>query len=220
MPSTPREIYRFGQFELEVDAAELRRRGRRLKVQPQPFKLLVLLVRRADSLVGRDDIRTELWPDGTFVDFDQSVNFAVRQIRDVLGDSADRPLYIETIPRRGYRFIAPLEEGTVPENATAPFPSGSGSISARLDKALWSNIAELKIAEERRRRLTLAAIVAGALVLAVLIACAVIVIRRAHENHALERGGAEQINTDLQDERSRGGSTGGRPSAGLSLMIC
>ena len=67
MSSIPRETYRFGQFELDVDAVELRRQGRRLKVQPQPFKLLVLLARRAGSLVGRDDIRTELWPEGTFV---------------------------------------------------------------------------------------------------------------------------------------------------------
>jgi DNA-binding winged helix-turn-helix (wHTH) protein len=176
MPSSPRETYRFGQFELDVDAVELRRQGRRLKVQPQPFKLLVLLARRGGSLVGRDDIRSELWPDGTFVDFDQSVNFAVRQIRDVLGDSADRPLYIETIPRRGYRFIAPLESGAVP--ATTPaLPPPTGPVTVRLQKALWSNIAELRMAEERRRRLTVAAIVAGALVLAVLITYVVLYLR-------------------------------------------
>jgi DNA-binding winged helix-turn-helix (wHTH) protein len=178
MPSITRETYRFGQFELDVDAVELRRQGRRLKVQPQPFKLLVLLARRAGSLVGREDIRTELWPEGTFVDFDQSVNFAVRQIRDVLGDSADRPLYIETIPRRGYRFIAPLEAGAVAETAPAPVsPHGGGPVTVRLQKALWSNIADLRMAEERRRRLTLGAIVAGALVLAALIAYVVIAIR-------------------------------------------
>jgi DNA-binding winged helix-turn-helix (wHTH) protein len=177
MPSIPRETYRFGQFELDVDAVELRRQGRRLKVQPQPFKLLVLLARRAGSLVGREDIRTELWPDGTFVDFDQSVNFAVRQIRDVLGDSADRPLYIETIPRRGYRFIAPLEPVTVAEIAAAPVSSQGGPVTVRLQKALWSNIAELRMAEERRRRLTIGAVVAGALVLAGLVAYVVISVR-------------------------------------------
>lgn len=178
MSSIPRETYRFGQFELDVDAVELRRQGRRLKVQPQPFKLLVLLARRAGSLVGREDIRTELWPDGTFVDFDQSVNFAVRQIRDVLGDSADRPLYIETIPRRGYRFIAPVEAGAAPERVPpAPFPPQTGAITVRLQKALWSNIAELRMAEERRRRLTFGAIVAGALVLVGLIAYVVIYVR-------------------------------------------
>jgi DNA-binding winged helix-turn-helix (wHTH) protein len=171
-----RETYRFGQFELDVDAVELRRQGRRLKVQPQPFKLLVLLARRGGSLVGRDDIRSELWPDGTFVDFDQSVNFAVRQIRDVLGDSVDRPLYIETIPRRGYRFIAPVEPGVVQQTRPVPLPA-QGPVTVRLQKALWSNIAELRMAEERRRRLTLGAIVAGALVVAVLIAYVVIFLR-------------------------------------------
>jgi DNA-binding winged helix-turn-helix (wHTH) protein len=180
MPSIPRETYRFGQFELDVDAVELRRQGRRLKVQPQPFKLLVLLARRAGSLVGREDIRTELWPDGTFVDFDQSVNFAVRQIRDALGDSAERPLYIETIPRRGYRFIAPVEPGAVPANAPAPAPAAfpqTGAITVRLQKALWSNIAELRMAEERRRRITLGAIVAGGVALVGLIAYVVIYLR-------------------------------------------
>ena len=93
-----REVFCFGEFELDVDAAELRRKDRRLKLQPQPFKLLVLLVRKAGALVTREEIRHELWPDGTFVDFDQSVNFSVKQIRDALGDEADRPLHIETVP--------------------------------------------------------------------------------------------------------------------------
>src|SRR5687767_6175728 len=87
----------FGEFELDVAAGELRRNSRRLKLQPQPFKLLVLLAKRAGALVTREEIRGELWPEGTFVDFDQSVNFTVRQIRDVLRDVADRPLYIETV---------------------------------------------------------------------------------------------------------------------------
>jgi len=176
MSSSPRETYRFGQFELDVDAVELRRQGRRLKVQPQPFKLLVLLARRSGSLVGREDIRTELWPEGTFVDFDQSVNFAVRQIRDVLGDSADRPLYVETVPRRGYRFIAPVETGAPAESTPAPVPP-QGAVTVRLQKALWSNIAELRMAEERRRRITFGAIIAGAVVLLFLIGYVVAFLR-------------------------------------------
>lgn len=152
MPSPPPETYRFGQFELDLAAGELRRYGARLRLQPQPFKLLALLVRRAGALVGRDEIRSELWADGTFVDFDQSVNFAVKQIRDVLGDSAERPLYIETVPRRGYRFIAPIESAA-PQTA-AMGPDGPGTTTMRLQKALWTNIAELRVAEERRRRVT------------------------------------------------------------------
>lgn len=154
MAQTP-ETFRFGEFELSVDAGELRRNDRRLKLQPQPFKLLVLLVRRAGNLVSREDIRRELWPDGTFVDFDQSVNFSIKQIRDVLGDSADRPLYLETVPRRGHRFIAPTVSGSEPHRAAVMLPGATG---IRLEKALWTNIAELRLAEARRRRNTAIAI--------------------------------------------------------------
>jgi DNA-binding winged helix-turn-helix (wHTH) protein len=145
--------FRFGEFELDVDAGELRKNGNRLKLQPQPFKLLVLLVRRSGNLVTREEIRRELWSDDTFVDFDQAVNFAIKQIRDIVRDAAERPLYVETVPRRGYRFIAPVD--TAPE-AAAPNTHGT---TVRLQKALWTNIAELRIAEARRRRQTFIAIV-------------------------------------------------------------
>jgi DNA-binding winged helix-turn-helix (wHTH) protein len=144
-----REVFSFGEFELDVEAGELRRKNRRLKLQPQPFKLLLLLVKKGGALVTRDEIRRELWPDGTFVDFDQSVNFSIKQIRDALGDDADRPLYIETVPRRGHRFIAPIS--TPGQQQPRPFiPMGATGI--RLEKALWTNIAELRLAETRRRR--------------------------------------------------------------------
>jgi len=144
-----RETFCFGEFELDVDAGELRRKNRRLKLQPQPFKLLVLLVRKGGTLVSRDEIRRELWPDGTFVDFDQSVNFSIKQVRDVLGDDADRPLYVETVPRRGHRFIAPISKPGQPSPRSF-FPMSATGI--RLEKALWTNIAELRMAESRRRR--------------------------------------------------------------------
>jgi len=148
--TTTRETFCFGEFELDVDAGELRRKNRRLKLQPQPFKLLLLLVRKGGTLVARDEIRRELWPDGTFVDFDQAVNFSIKQIRDVLGDEADRPLYLETVPRRGYRFIAPISNPAQPAPRHSFFPMGATGI--RLEKALWTNIAELRLAETRRRR--------------------------------------------------------------------
>jgi DNA-binding winged helix-turn-helix (wHTH) protein len=151
MASHTPETFRFGEFELNVGAGELRRNNHRVKLQPQPFKLLVLLVRRAGNLVSRDDIKRELWPDGTFVDFDQSVNFSIKQIRDVLGDSAERPLYLETVPRRGHRFIAPTIPGHESLRAAVVLPGATG---IRLEKALWTNIAELKMAESRRRRVT------------------------------------------------------------------
>ena len=157
------ETFRFGEFELNVAAGELRRNNRRVKLQPQPFKLLVLLVRRAGNLVSRDDIKLELWPEGTFVDFDQSVNFSIKQIRDVLGDSAERPLYLETVPRRGHRFIAPTVSGHESHRAAVVLPGATG---VRLEKALWTNIAELRMAETRRRRLT--SITLGGLIVVVI----------------------------------------------------
>src|SRR5262245_46874426 len=162
-----RETFCFGEFELDVEAGELRRKNRRLKLQPQPFKLLVLLVRKAGTLVSRDEIRRELWPDGTFVDFDQAVNFSVKQVRDALGDDAERPLYIETVPRRGHRFIAPISTPAQTPPRPPIFPMGATGI--RLEKALWTNIAELRMAETRRRRYMWAAIAIAAILVVVVV---------------------------------------------------
>lgn len=166
MASQIPETFRFGEFELDVDAGELRRNNRRLKLQPQPFKLLLLLARRAGSLVTREEIRHELWPEGTFVDFDQAMNFSIKQIRDVFGDSAERPLYLETVPRRGYRFIAPITRG---REETRPAVALPGATGIRLEKALWTNIAELRLAETRRRRLTAMAVGLLAVILGVVL---------------------------------------------------
>lgn len=101
----------FGPFELDLKSGELRRAGGLLKLQPQPFKVLALLAGHAGELVTREEIQHEVWPAGTFVDFEQSLNFCIRQIRSVLGDSALTPRYIETLPRRGYRWIGgPVEK--------------------------------------------------------------------------------------------------------------
>lgn len=161
MPSSPRDIRRFGPFELDIDAAELRRDGRRVKLQPQPFRLLLLLTSRPGSLITREEIRTDLWPEGTFVAFDQAVNFAIKQIRDALGDSADRPTYLETVPRQGYRFVAPIIGAEPPRATPAADPgagTGTSTTTVRLQKAMWANIAELRLAEARQRRMTRLAI--------------------------------------------------------------
>lgn len=97
---------RFGPFELDLQTSELRRDGVRVKLQLQPFRVLALLARHPGRLLTREEIQREVWPDGTFVDFEQALNFCVRQIRSALGDHAAMPLYVETLPRRGYRFIA------------------------------------------------------------------------------------------------------------------
>jgi DNA-binding winged helix-turn-helix (wHTH) protein/Tol biopolymer transport system component len=100
---------RFGPFELDLKSGELRKSGVLIKVQHQPLKVLTLLVSRPGDLVTREEIQKEIWPDGVFVDFEQSLNFCIRHIRGVLNDSAAVPHYIETLPKRGYRWIAPVE---------------------------------------------------------------------------------------------------------------
>src|SRR2546421_12675986 len=98
----------FGVFELDVRAAELRKRGVRIKLQEQPFQILCLLLDHSGQLVTRDELRQKLWPAHTFVDFDRSLNKAMTKLRSALGDCADNPRYVETIPRHGYRFLAPV----------------------------------------------------------------------------------------------------------------
>jgi DNA-binding winged helix-turn-helix (wHTH) protein len=176
--SSSHQIYRFGEFEFDIDAADLRRGGRQVRLQPQPMKLLALVVRKSGALVTREEIRAELWTEGTYVDFDQAMNFAIKQVRDALGDSAERPLYLQTVPRRGYRFIAPVdtpddddEEDDEDEQSRQP-----GTTTIRLQKALWSNIADLKLAQRRQRRMTAITIVAAIIIAAAVVAM-VIVLR-------------------------------------------
>jgi TolB-like protein len=107
--SEPATILRFDVFELDTGSGELRRRGDRIKLPPQPFRVLELLVRRGGEVVTRAEIREHVWCDDTFVDFEQGLNFCIRQIREAVGDTADAPRFIETLPRRGYRFLLPVE---------------------------------------------------------------------------------------------------------------
>jgi Tol biopolymer transport system component/DNA-binding winged helix-turn-helix (wHTH) protein len=109
-----RQVVRFGVFELDLRAGELSGEGRRQKLPEQPFAILVALLDRPGEVVTRDELRQRLWPADTFVDFEHGVNAAVKRLRDALGDSADSPRFIETIPRRGYRFIGPIEPSQVP----------------------------------------------------------------------------------------------------------
>jgi len=108
-PTPGKRILRFGVFELDLDDQQLRKAGALVRLQPQPFKVLALLASRTGTVVNREELRHELWGEQTFVDFEQGLNYCIRQIRAVLGDEAQTPRYIETIPRRGYRFLAPVE---------------------------------------------------------------------------------------------------------------
>ena len=109
-PTPTERVLRFESFELDVRAGELHKGGVKLHLQGQPLQLLVILLQNAGKLVTREELRSQLWPADTFVDFDHSLHNAIARIREVLSDSAETPRYIETLPRRGYRFIAPVEE--------------------------------------------------------------------------------------------------------------
>jgi cholera toxin transcriptional activator len=105
----PARRYRFGIFEADAATGELRRQGVRVKLNAQPFQVLCLLLQRRGDLLTREEICRTLWPEGTFVDYEHGVNSAVNRIREALGDTASSPRYIETLARRGYRFVAPVE---------------------------------------------------------------------------------------------------------------
>ena len=118
----PSRRYRFGVFEADPTLGELRRQGVRIKLNAQPFQVLVMLLQRPGELLTREEISRELWPNGTFVDYEHGVNSAVNRIREALGDTAGNPRFIETLARRGYRFVAPVEQIIRDEDSSAPEP--------------------------------------------------------------------------------------------------
>lgn len=118
--------YRFGVFEVDAATGELRRQGLRVKLNTQPFQLLLMLLERPGQLLTREEISRQLWPDGTFVDYEHGVNSAVNRIREALGDTAANPRFLETLARRGYRFIAPVERVDSRQSSS---PSEAGSLS-------------------------------------------------------------------------------------------
>src|SRR6267154_1871177 len=126
-----RSILRFGVFEVDVRAGELRKQGVRIKLQEQPFHVLTVLLQRPDGVVTREELRSENWPADTFVDFDNSLNTAINKLREALGDSADNPRFIETLPRRGYRFIAPVTGVDITTRKTATGASAPWRPSSR-----------------------------------------------------------------------------------------
>jgi len=153
----PPRILHFGSFELDVASAELRRQGVKVRLQDQPFRLLVLLLERAGEVVSREELRDRLWPAETFVDFDHSLNTAVRKVREALGDSAEAPRYVETLARRGYRFVAPVAEpGPVAQPGPPPGADGVAPPPSTAARAFWSG-----------RRVVLVAAVLGAAVLVI-----------------------------------------------------
>lgn len=127
---------RFGLFELDSTNRELRKHGNVVKLQPQQFAVLQLLVEHAGQVVSRDEIRARIWDASTFVDFERAINFAINQIRVALGDDAEKPRFVETIPRLGYRFVCPIEvsqSAPVRPEAAVPIGASPGSVSAMPD---------------------------------------------------------------------------------------
>jgi cholera toxin transcriptional activator len=129
-PITPAgRTVRFAVFEVDLAAGELRKNGNRIRLQEQPFQVLVYLLDRPGEVVTRGELRQKLWPADTFVDFDHSLNTAVNKLREALGDSASSPRYVETLARRGYRFLAPVQRG----EAKSPDSPSASSADKRLD---------------------------------------------------------------------------------------
>src|SRR6266446_8929425 len=117
--SSTKSVIGFGTFEADLQAGELRRNGRKVRLQEQPFQVLAVLLEHAGEIVTREELQNRLWPADTFVDFDHGLNAAVKRLLDALGDSAQNPRFIETLARRGYRLLAPVN-GAARENAPLP----------------------------------------------------------------------------------------------------
>jgi DNA-binding winged helix-turn-helix (wHTH) protein/Tol biopolymer transport system component len=168
VPKTePNCLIRFGVFEVDPRTGELRSKGSRVKLQDQPLQILLALLEKSGEVVTREELRAKLWPADTFVDFDHGLNAAVKRLRDALGESAEKPIFIETLARRGYRFIAPVDGGFAPSGigvAAAPEKSKSSffrswiavaallstTVIAVLVWALWQNSSPRQEAVERR----------------------------------------------------------------------
>ena len=159
---------RFGLFEFDAAAGVLTREGVPVRLQPQPARVLAILVVHAGEVVTRDALRQEVWSNGTFVDFERGLNFCIAQIRSALGDSADEPRFIETLPRRGYRFIAPVERlgpaGTLSTGELTP-----DDVPSSASRNLFSMLAGPH-PRSGRRRIPVVALIGLALVTAALVA--------------------------------------------------
>src|SRR6267142_4487403 len=137
MPLAPPgpQVLHFGDYALDLQSGELIRQGNRFPLPDQPFRILTLLLRQPGSVVTREDLRREIWRDDTFVDFEHGLNAAVKRLRAMLGDSATAPRFIETLPRRGYRFIGDL--APVPETSDPAGPSPTSASRGTRVRAAW-----------------------------------------------------------------------------------
>lgn len=132
--------YRFGAFEADAATGELRRQGVRVRIHAQPFQVLMMLVERPGEVVTREEISKELWPDGTFVDYEQGVNSAVNRVREALGDKANSPRFVETLARKGYRFVAPVERIGEALAAEATEHAAGAAADPVVEERFWDTV--------------------------------------------------------------------------------
>jgi DNA-binding winged helix-turn-helix (wHTH) protein len=141
VPATGSTRLRVGDFEVDLRCGELRRNGDKIKLQERPFQILAALLERPGEVVTRQEMQQKLWPTDTFVDFEHSINTAVKKLREALGDDAENPRFIETLPRRGYRLIAPVEivdeNGVSLEAAISPVPPQQGNPPGTKRQKRW-----------------------------------------------------------------------------------
>ena len=145
-------VLQFGTFEVDLRAGDLRKSGARIRLQEQPFQILTMLLEKPGEVITREELQQKLWPADTFVDFDDGLNTAIKKLRDTLGDSADSPRFIETLPRRGYRFIYPVNGARAPADVQVlpmtwwrrRWAAGLLALTALLAAALLSNVGGLR----------------------------------------------------------------------------
>src|ERR1700721_4570394 len=183
MPSTvPHSVVRFADFEVDLRAGELRRNGVRIRLQEQPFRLLAALLDAGGGVVTREELRSRLWPADTFVDFDHRLAVAVSKLRDALRDSAEKPLFVETVGRRGYRFVGHLESA---DSVSVESMGGVGETpvpsSRPLAKGELPKVALLESTRPRTRRLIFLACVGFAVLFGLIVLPKFLHIRSAKE---------------------------------------
>jgi DNA-binding winged helix-turn-helix (wHTH) protein len=209
-PASAVRAWRFGVFEVDARSGELRRDGMPVKLREQPARVLLLLLANAGEMVTREQLRQHLWPSDTFVDFDHGLNSAVMKLREALGDSADKPLYIQTIPKKGYRFVAPvsfpadtesvgaLSQSTVASEPAVPrkHEGSNGSIEAP------SNTPDEKQGRRRLPSGLLSSKVAVVIVCVVLAIGVAALIRSASLRSALQSGSQPRPSSDEPNRMS------------------
>src|SRR6202035_528147 len=175
----PTSVVRFGTYEVSLQSGEVRKAGLRIRVQQQPMKLLEILLEHPGEVVTREELRSRIWADENFGDFDQAVNIAIAKLRSALGDSAENPRYIETLPKRGYRFIAEVSIGdfdgrtnwleTVPSESSPRTSASSPLITAAPDLPLQAahEVAAPKRRQWTAQKITFAALILGLSIVAV-----------------------------------------------------